>query len=418
MSLEFYGVSTYLGYQRVAKELSTHSKLKIQHSKFKNHMTQYLAKTLFGLEEILAEELRELGATEVKIGARNVTFQGDKKLLYRANYELRTAIRILQPIYSFKTKHENHFYKKMYEFDWADYFTPEQTIALDGVTQSKYISHSKYLALKGKDSIVDQYRSRFGERPSIDVKNPDVRLNVHLSRENLCTVSIDTSGDSLYKRGYRRDTVEAPLNEILAAGLVKLTGWKEDRAFFDPMCGSGTIAIEAAMAAKKMPAQYHRQIPFGFTKFKDFDAELWAEVQAEAKAKMTDFSHEIGGSDKDFEAVSIARYNAGTAEVDDLATFSRKDFKIMKAPAEQGILLFNPPYDERLDLKDAEAFYKQIGDALKKNWTGWDAWIISSNIGALKRIGLRASSKKNLYNGKLECKLMKFELYSGSRRGD
>lgn len=379
-------------------------------------MQQYLAKTLFGLEDVLAAELEELGATNIKTGARHVTFTGDKKLLYRANYELRAAIRILQPIYTFKTKHENHFYKKMYEFDWAKYFSVNNTLAIDGVTQSKYITHSKYLALKAKDSIVDQYRSRFGERPNIDVKNPDIRLNIHLSRENLCTVSIDTSGDSLYKRGYRRDTVEAPLNEILAAGLVKLTGWKQDCALVDPMCGSGTIAIEAAMLAKQMPAQYHRTLPFGFVKFKDFDAELWEEVKAEAKAKMRTFEHEIVGSDKDFDAVSISRYNAGTAEVDDIVTFSRRDFKLMKATAENGVLLFNPPYDERLDLKDAVEFYKMIGDALKKNWTGWEAWIISSNIDALKRLGLRASARKSMYNGKLECKLMKFELYEGSKK--
>lgn len=379
-------------------------------------MQQYLAKTLFGLEDVLAAELATLGATEIEPGARSVSFKGDKRLLYRANYELRTAVRILQPIYTFKTKHENHFYKKMYEFDWAKYFRPAQTIAIDGVTQSKYITHSKYLALKAKDSIVDQSRSRFGERPSIDVHNPDVRLNVHLSRENLCTVSIDTSGDSLHKRGYRKDTVEAPINEILAAGLIALSGWQGETAFADPMCGSGTIAIEAAMLAKQMPAQMHRTIPFGFTKSKDFDAALWQEVKdaADDRTRETDIS--LTGTDKDFDAVSIARYNAGYARVDDAVTFSRKDFKIAKAPAESGVLIFNPPYDERLSVKDTEAFYRMIGDSLKKNWTGWEAWIISSNMGALKKIGLRAASRKPLYNGKLSCKLMQFELYAGTRR--
>lgn len=377
---------------------------------------QYLAKTLFGLEDILAAELTALGAADITPGARSVAFTGDKKLMYRANYELRTAIRILQPIYTFKTKHENHFYKKMYEFDWTEYFSPDQTLAIDGVTQSQYITHSKYLALKAKDSIVDQYRARFNERPSIDVHDPDIRLNVHISRDNLCTVSIDTSGDSLHKRGYRKDTVEAPINEILAAGLVQLSGWKRDCAFVDPMCGSGTIAIEAAMFAKNMPAQKHRKIPFGFTKRKDYDAKLWEIVQSEADAKISDFKHEIVGSDKDFDAVSISRFNAGYAEVDDVVTFSRKDFMIAKAPAESGVLVFNPPYDERLDIKDAEAFYKQIGDALKKNWTGWEAWIISSNLKAVKRLGLRASSRKPLFNGKLSCKLVQFELYRGSRK--
>lgn len=379
-------------------------------------MQQYLAKTLFGLEDVLAQELKELGATDIVPGARHVTFKGDKRLLYRANYELRTAIRILQPIYSFKTKHENHFYAKMYEFDWAKYFDVDQTFAIDGVTQSKYMTHSKYVALKAKDSIVDQFRSRFRERPSIDVQDPDIRFNVHISRENLCTVSIDTSGDSLHKRGYRRDTVEAPINEILAAGLVLLSDWKRDRAFLDPMCGSGTIAIEAAMLAKNMPPQKQRKIPFGFVKRKDFDADLWDEVKREADAKISDFEHDVLGSDKDFDAVSISRFNAGYAEVDDVVTFSRRDFKLAKAPAESGVLIFNPPYDERLGVADVTAFYKAIGDALKKNWTGWEAWIISSNIGALKRLGLRASSRKNLFNGKLECKLMQFEMYDGTRK--
>ena len=377
---------------------------------------QYLAKTLFGLEGVLAQELKELGATDIVPGARHVTFSGDKKLLYRANYELRTAIRILQPIYTFKTKHENHFYAKMYEFDWMKYFDMEQTFAIDGVTQSRYITHSKYLALKAKDSIVDQFRSRFNERPSVDVRDPDIRFNVHLSRENVCTVSIDTSGDSLHKRGYRKDTVEAPINEILAAGLVLLSGWKRDRAFLDPMCGSGTIAIEAAMLAKNMPPQKQRKIPFGFIKRKDFDADLWNEVKREADEKIGDFEHDVLGSDKDFDAVSIARFNAGYAEADDVVTFSRRDFKLAKAPADSGVLIFNPPYDERLGVADVDAFYKSIGDALKKNWTGWDAWIISSNMGALKRLGLRASSKQNLFNGKLECKLVKFEMYDGTRK--
>lgn len=381
-------------------------------------MQQYLAKTLFGLEPLLVKELEELGAQNIQAGARSVSFEGDKKLLYRVNYESRTAIRVLMPIYKFKTKHENHFYKKLYEFDWTEYLSLDQTLAIDGVTQSNYITHSKYLALKAKDSICDQFRSRFGERPDVNVTNPDVRFNVHLGRENDCTVSIDTSGDSLHKRGYRRDAVEAPMNEVLAAGLVLQSGWNRDCAFVDPMSGSGTIAIEAAMFAKNIPPQMYRQTKFAFTKSKDFDSALWEEVKREAAANIRDFNYPILGSDKDFEAVSIARFNAGYANVDDIVTFSRKDFFLMKQPEDKGFLVFNPPYDERLSMEDAADFYKHVGDTLKKNWMGWEAWIISSNMGALKRLGLRASFKKPLFNGKLECKLVRFEMYEGSKRVD
>lgn len=375
-----------------------------------------LIKTFQGLENILAKEIETLGGTEIEILKRAVRFEGDQKLIYRANLELRTALRILVPFRSFKTKHENHFYKKIRETNWSDYFNLDDTFAINAVTQSKYMTHSKYLALKAKDAIVDQFRDyNDGIRPSIDTRNPTFRLNIHLGQDNVCTLSLDSSGEPLHKRGYRVSVLEAPINEVLAAGMVLLSGWDKKSDFIDPMCGSGTFLIEAAMIAYNIPPQINRE-EFGFKKSPDYDEDLWNEVYQNAIEKITSFDHQILGYDKDFHAINVANANIEAAKMEGKISVERSQFEIMEAPENKSILMMNPPYDERIGIKDVNALYKMIGDQLKKHFHGCEAWIISSNMAALKSVGLAPEKKIVLYNGALECKFQKYELYKGTRR--
>ena len=379
------------------------------------HLQSFTAITFAGLENVLADELRALGATKVQSLTRAVRFSGNKKLLYRANYELRTALRILQPFTEFRTKHENHFYKKIYEIDWSKYLTNQQTFAIAAVTQSKYLTHSKYIALKAKDAIVDQFRERSGRRPSINRVTPDLELHIHISRDNLCTLSINTSGEPLFKRGYRVDTVEAPINEVLAAGMIQLSGWQADCDFIDPMCGSGTLLIEAAQYAHHIAPQRHRK-HFGFMNHADFDSELWEDVKREATERERNFNHQIIGHDKDFQAIRITGRNVMAAGLDGKIITKRKLFEKLEPASDGGLVIMNPPYDERLGIKNIGAFYKMIGDRLKQHFVGYRVWLISSNKQAIKQIGLRPSQKKTLFNGALECKFLEFEMYKGSKK--
>ena len=377
-------------------------------------------KTLAGLEEVLAAELTELGLENVEAGARVVTGTGDQATLYRINYESRLALRVLVQIAQFKTKHENHFYKKVSELDWMEQFRLDQTFAIDAVTQSKYLRHSRYLALKCKDAIVDQFRARNNEqRPSVDVRQPDLRLNVHLANDNVCTIARDASGSSLHRRGYRSDSVEAPLNEVLAAGMLALAGYTGERPFLDPMCGSGTLPIEAAMIATRTAPQRGRRDRFGFETWDDFDADLWARTQRDAHAQERPAPQPIHGSDRDFAAYRAAQRNAAGAGVGQYVELRRAKFEKLQPPTESpGLLVMNPPYDERLKSDEILAEYKEYGDVLKQNFSGWTAWIISGNQSALKRIGLGAAEKITLKNGGIDCSFRRFELYEGSRRGE
>ncbi len=376
---------------------------------------QITATTLSGLEEILAKEITALGGQETQIHKRAVTFSGDKKVIYRCIYELRTALRVFLPFHTFKTKHENHLYKKIREVDWTAIMDLNDTFAINGTTSSKYITHSKYLALKTKDAIVDQFRTKYdGRRLSVDRDNPDHRLNVHLSYDNVCTLSWDMSGATLNRRGYRTATGEAPINEVLAAGILLSSNWQKDCDFIDPMCGSGTFLMEAAMYAQNIPPQINRK-EFGFMRYKDFDRVLWQEVKREAEAKIVDFPYKILGYDKDFGAVKAARLNILAGNMDGKIEVERDDLFKLNPEAAKGIVMMNPPYDERLQVADVNAFYKDIGHALKHNFTGFDAWVITANIKAMKQLGLKPSSKKILFNGALECQLAHYELYRGSR---
>ncbi len=374
----------------------------------------FLAKTLHGLEEVLAKELQDIGAKNITILKRAVSFTGDKKLLYRANLELRTAMRILVPFHSFRVRHESALYNKIRTIDWSEFMDVNDTLAIDGVTNSKYFTHSKYVALKTKDAIVDQFRDKYGKRPNVNTYNPTLRINVHIN-EDQCTISLDSSGESLHKRGYRKETLVAPINEVLAAGMIQLSGWKKDCNFIDAMCGSGTILFEALLYARNIPPQYRRDY-FCFKKWKGFDQKLWDEVVREAKERQCSFDYQILGFDKDFQAIRVTERNMEEAELIDQIVLKRKKFESLQPPAEKGILIMNPPYGERLEDKEINQFYEMIGERLKHIFTGYEAWIISSNNEALKHIGLRPSRRISLYNGALDCKFLKFELYAGSKK--
>jgi putative N6-adenine-specific DNA methylase len=378
-------------------------------------LLQFAIKTFAGLETILAEELKQLGAEKVEPGTRIVNCEGDLRLLYRINYECRTALRVLVPISTFRATHEQRLYSKVRQIEWTDYFQLEQTFAIDAVTNSQHFRHSKYVALKTKDAIADQFRDRFGKRPNVDTNRPDLRIHVHISND-LCTISLDSSGESLHKRNYRVDSVEAPLNEVLAAGMVMLSGWTGDQPFIDPMCGSGTILIEAAMLAANIPPQRQRR-DFGFRQWANFDKALWQDVKAGAQGNIRTIEVPILGYDRDFKAIKISHQNILAAQLSSKIEVERRQFERLQPPPPPGLLMMNPPYDERLNVADIQAFYKSIGDRLKQEYSGYEAWIISSNVAALKSIGLRASRRMTLFNGPLECKFMKFEMYEGSKKG-
>ncbi|MEO6037948.1 MAG: class I SAM-dependent RNA methyltransferase [Saprospiraceae bacterium] len=378
-------------------------------------MQEIIAKTFAGLEAVLADELQALGATNIRVIKRAVVFAGDTQLLYRANYELRTALRILVPIHSFSANCERDLYKGVRNIDWSNYMQVSDTLAVDAVAQGEIFRHSQYVALLTKDAIVDQFRDRYQRRPNVNTLTPGLRVNVHVLG-NHCDITLDATAGSLHRRNYRRDTVEAPLNEVLAAGMVLLSGWNALGPFVDPMCGSGTLAIEAALLALRIPPQFMRA-NFGFFKWPDFDRKVWESVKKAADAgAQKSFEFPIIASDKDTRARNAAAVNVLSAGLENVIQVEKMPFEKVQPPVPPGTLVTNPPYDERLKLEDTAEFYRGIGDTLKKNWPDWNAWLISSNRDALKSVGLRPSKRVTLFNGALECSFQKFELYTGSRR--
>lgn len=375
-----------------------------------------IAITLFGLEEVLAEELKQLGAMEVAIGNRSVSFVGDKGFMYKANMSLRTAIRILKPIKSFTVRDEHEMYDKLKRINWQNFMTVDNTFAINAVVNSRFFTtNSHYISLKSKDAIADYFRERFDRRPDVDIKHPDVRFHVHVENQT-CSVSIDSSGDSLHKRGYRDRTNLAPINEVLAAGLVMLSGYKGYTHFVDPMCGSGTILIEAAMIAAKIPANINRK-EFGFEKWADFDIELFETIHESLVRKIVNPTHKIMGFDKAPSAVQKAKENIENANLDDfIKVYQINFFESKKEWDGPTTILFNPPYGERLEISDIDGFYKQIGDTLKHNYADTVAWFITSDMQALKHVGLRTSRKIAMKNGDLDCKFVKYEMYEGSKK--
>ena len=380
-----------------------------------NQNFKMLAKTLYGFEDLLANELIQLGAMDIKKGVRSVSFSGDKGFMYKANLGLRTAIKILKPIHHFTVRNETDLYNKINAMTWEDFMTPQNTLAVDATVHSHLFNHSKYIALKTKDAIVDRFRDQTGSRPNVDLRFPDLKINVHIDR-NHCTVSLDSSGESLHKRGYKTATNIAPINEVLAAGLVMLSGWDGQSNLMDPMCGSGTILIEAAMIACNIPPNLMRK-EFAFEKWQDWDVDLFEAVEASLLKKTRDFHYKILGYDKSPSAIRKAIENVKNAHLEDFITIKHEDFfKTQRAGNDKLHMVFNPPYGERLERLNVAEFYSAIGTTLKHGYPNTDAWLITSNMEALKYVGLRPSRKIKLYNAKLEAKLVKYEMYSGSKK--
>ena len=372
---------------------------------------KYTATTLAGLEEVLARELIEIGADEVQIGRRCVYFSGDLKMLYKANYCLRSALRILLPIDAYKIHSADDLYQRGKNFKWEELFGIDQTFSIQSTVFTDLFNNSMFASLKLKDAIVDRFRYKFGVRPSVNSKNPDIRINLHISNE-YCTISLDSSGESLHKRGYRLDQNEAPMSEVLAAGLIRLSEWDRKSDFIDPMCGSGTIAIEAAMLANGLcPGTVRKD--FSFRNWRNFNPELFQAMEQEVMPR--DISPvRISASDISRRNIDIAYKNAEAAGVLSLIDFNIVDFKVLEPTSEKPFLLFNPPYGERMTPEDTN-FYSMIGERLKHHYSNATVWIISIPE-CLKSIGLRPSRKISILNGSLECSFRKYELYQGSKK--
>lgn len=373
-----------------------------------------VAKTMLGLEEVLAEELIALGADGVQIGNRMVSFEGDLALMYKANFCCRTALRILRIVYEFKAKTTDDIYKKIKAMNWFEHLNEDFTIAVDVVAFSDYFTHSKFVAYRVKDAIVDYFISKTGNRVSVDVKDPDLRINLHISND-VCTLSFDSSGESLHKRGYRKQQTEAPLNEILAAGMILKSGWRGETDFVDPMCGSGTFLIEAALIALNTPPGIYRK-SYGFEKWKNFDKELFEHIYNDDSQERA-FNHKIYGSDILPEAIRIAKDNieeAGLESHIQVEVKAMEDYE--KAPAEDGLLMTNPPYGERLQPEDLYGLYEKLGERLKHVFTGFKAVVLSYDKKCFHAIGLKHACRYRLVNGKLECEVRTYEIFKGKRK--
>ena len=374
-----------------------------------------IAKTFFGFEEILSKELQQLGAQEVEIGTRAVSFKGDKGFMYKANLSLRTALKILKPIYYFKATNDQNLYKGIQGIDWSKYIGENQTFVIDTTIHSDNFKHSQFVSQKAKDAIVDQFREKTGQRPSIDKDFPDLRINIHIDRDQV-SVALDTSGASLHHRGYRTATNIAPINEVLAAGMLLLSGWDGSSDFLDPMCGSGTLLAEAAMIACNIPANINRK-EFAFEKWNDWDNDLFDQIIDALMKRTKEFHYTIIGYDKATSAVQKAKDNIRNANLDDYISIIQGDFFESKKENTGPLhMVFNPPYGERLNI-ELERFYREIGDTLKNNYPNTNAWFITANLEALKFVGLRPSRKIKLFNGSLEARLVKYEMYEGSKKG-
>ncbi len=375
---------------------------------------EMIAKTFYGLEEVLAEEIVNLGGDDVEIGRRAVFFKGDKRLMYKANLHLRTALRILKPIKAFRAKTADEIYENLRKVDWEAYMDIKQTFTVDTVLFSDTFKNSQYLTYRVKDAIADSFNAKYGKRPSVRLVNPDIYVHLHISQE-MCTLCMDSSGESLHKRGYRTEQTEAPLNEVLAAGMLLLAGWKGQTNFIDPMCGSGTLPIEAALIALNIPAGIYRQ-RFAFQSWKDYDADLFDEIYDEDTQRP--FEYKIYGSDISRQAIAIATRNVERAGLKKYINLKVKPIQeILTTVGNEGLLMTNPPYGERLKPEDLMGLYADLGERLKHVFTGYQAWILSYRKECFDHIGLRHSKRFFLMNGSLECELRQYEIFSGKMDG-
>jgi putative N6-adenine-specific DNA methylase len=370
--------------------------------------------TFFGLEEILARELQHLGGRNIVPFKRGVSVVGDIGFLYKANLCLHTALKVIVPITKFTANNEHELYDAIKLIEWEKYISNSDTLMVESVVNSELFSHSLFISQKVKDGIVDRFRDKTGIRPDVDLLRPVFKLYVHIFK-NEVSLNIDSSGDPLYKRGYRADINEAPMKEVLAAGLVKLSGWEKHLLLVDGMCGAGTIAIEAALWANNIPPGYYRN-DFGFMRWKNFDEATYDTIFESAVNKIKEDKVEIIANDLDAYTLKKAVSNTKNAKVDDVISCTNFSFFDMKPDRNGGVVILNPPYGERLPVAEIEKMYKEIGDKLKKDFQNFNAWIITSNPEAIKSIGLRPSRKIQLYNGSLECRYLKFELYGGSKK--
>ena len=375
---------------------------------------KFIATTFFGLEQSLAEEIVQWGGTHVSTLNRAVSFKGDLKTLYSINLWSRTALRVLRPILEFKAHNETVLYQRVKRFDWTKIIKSHETFVINATVHSEHFKHSQYVIYKVKDAIVDRIRSSSnGRRPSIDSKDPDVTIRVHCQQKNF-SISLDSSGDSLHKRGYRERGGEAPLNEALAAGMILLSGWNHHEPLYDPMCGTGTVLAEAGLIAKNVPPRY-KWDQFGFMKWRDYDPTIWNEVKSESLELKNDASYEIYGNDKLRKSVWMTQMTLQKLNLSDIK-LSTSDFFDSPSPSDEGVIITNPPYGLRLGSEEMGPFYRQIGDTLKQYYDGWRAWILSGNIPAIKKLGLRTSKKLSLYNGSVPCKYHLYEMYKGTKK--
>jgi len=376
-----------------------------------NKPLKLAVKTLYGFEDMLMDELGKIDAEDIKKGNRIVHCTGNLETVYRACLETRLALHVYLHLASFRAKTIEELYNASIAFEWEALIPPDKTFAIDYTVNSPIFTHDKFASLKLKDAIADRIRNQIGERPYVDTESPDYQLYMHISDRSV-DIYLDAAGESLHKRGYRTATVEAPINEVLAAGIVKISGWEGDVDLVDPMTGSGTLAIEAAFAARNMPSSWYRE-DFGFMHWKAFDSVLWNEIREKAREKFMVFSGNIYIYDRSSKAVSIAKYNLQNAHLEKWVDASGRPFEKLEAPSGKGVIIMNPPYGERMQMRDIIDFYKMIGNQLKRNFPGWEAWIVSSNLEAMKFIGLKPEEKHKLFNGPLEVQLAKYTLFEG-----
>jgi putative N6-adenine-specific DNA methylase len=373
-------------------------------------MKKYIAKTIQGLEDVLLNELIDLGAKNPQIGRRMVEFFADTKTMYKMNYHVSTALRILESFHTFKFSDINDYYEAIRSLAWDTIIHENDTIAVDAsVFQCNAFNNSHFTEMKTKDAVADFFRDKYGKRPSVDLKNPSLRINIYIQADE-CHVSLDTSGTPLYKRDYRDVLHEASLNEVLAAGLIRMTGWDRSGVFYDPMCGGATISIEAAMYALQMPAGYYRT-HWGFMNWKSYQEAIWKSVLSETNPLDEQKQFEIHASDISMQSIRIARKNIAKAKMMKIIHLQQSSFENLKPLSDNGILVMNPPYNVRMEVEDMIDFYKQIGNHLKHHFNGHQAWIISSDINALKHLGLRPSKKIHTMNGPLEARFHAFNMY-------
>ncbi len=374
-----------------------------------------IAKTFYGFEEILSEELLKLGAQKIIKGNRNVSFYGDKGFMYKSNISLRTALKIIKPIKEFKFKDIDEYYKKIYEIKWEDYLDFNSSFLINSVVfNSKIFNNSKFTSLKAKDAIVDRFRNKFKNRPSINSFNPELKIEIHVNR-NFCTISLDSSGESLHKRGYKKYNSAAPLNEVLAAGIILMSAWDKKSDLLDPMCGTGTFLIEAAMIARNIAPNLNR-LAFAFEKWKDWDNELFETIEESVKSKEIEFEHKLYGFDISSAMIKKAEKNIEISDLGVDIEIVKKDFLTsIKTDNDKLHVLINPPYDKRISA-DVNQLYKKIGDTLKNNYLYSDVWIITANLEAIKSIGLKSSKKIKLFNANLESRLLNYKIYPGSKK--